>query len=337
MKRFFLLIFAVFLVLSCAKKESKSTSENKNKKVVLKLSTVFVDEEQTAKSLRWVAKNILDKSNGSLEIQVATGGSLPTGKDSVEQVVNGSKWISVDGVNFLGDYIPDFNAITGPMLYKSFDEYNAMVETDLVKSLVKKAEDEHGIKILALNYLFGFRSMLTEKPIKTPEDLAGQKIRVPNSQLYVYTLEAMGASPTPMPFPEVYSAIQQGVVDGLEASNLTIFGTKIYEVIKAVSLTRHLLGALAVSMSSKVFNSLSKKQQDILTEEFKKGADYNNTETTKLDKEYVDKLKKLGVSFNEVELSSFQERIATVFEKFPRWSPDIYDKIQEELAKIRGK
>lgn len=329
-----LLIAATMLFVSCGKKEEAAT-ENGEKKVVIKLSTKFVEEEQTAKSLKRVAEKIKERSNGNIEIQVYPGGQLPIGKDSMEQVVSGANWISVDGLNFVGDYVPDFNAINGPMLYKSFDEYLAMTQSDLVKKLKDEA-GKKGIKVLSLDYLFGFRSMLTDKVVKTPADLKGLKIRVPNSQLYMYTLEAMGANPTPLPFTEVYSGIQQGVVDGLEGSLMTIYGTKIYEVRKNVSLTNHLLGVSAVSISKKVWEGLSENQRTIIQEEFDAGAKYNNDVTVELQKEYKVKLEELGVKFNEVDLPSFNKETSKVFSKFPKWTPGIYEEIEKELKVIRA-
>ena len=336
LKMLMLLIAATMLFVSCGKKEEPVATENGEKNVVIKLSTKFVQDEQTAKSLVRVAEKIKERSNGSVEIQVYAGGQLPIGKDSMEQVANGANWISVDGLNFIGDYVPDFNAINGPMLYKSFDEYLAMTQSDLVKNLKAEAAKKD-IKVLSLDYLFGFRSMLTDTVVKTPADLKGLKIRVPTSQLYMYTLEAMGANPTPLPFTEVYSGIQQGVVDGLEGSLMTIYGTKIYEVRKNVSLTNHLLGVSAVSISKTVWEGLSENQRTIIQEEFDAGAKYNNDVTVELQEEYRVKLEELGVKFNEVDLPSFNVETAKVFSKFPKWTPGIYEEIQKELKVIRAK
>lgn len=335
-KMLMLLIAATMLFVSCGKKEEPVAKENGEKNVVIKLSTKFVQDEQTAKSLVRVAKKIKERSNGSVEIQVYAGGQLPIGKDSMEQVANGANWISVDGLNFIGDYVPDFNAINGPMLYKNFDEYLAMTQSDLVKNLKAEAAKQE-IKVLSLDYLFGFRSMLTDKEVRTPADLEGVKVRVPNSQLYMYTLEAMGANPTPLPFTEVYSGIQQGVVDGLEGSLMTIYGTKIYEVRKNVSLTNHLLGVSAVCISKPVWEGLSENQRTIIQEEFDAGARYNNEVTVTLEKEYKVKLEELGVKFNEVDLESFNVETAKVFSKFPKWTPGIYGEIEKELKVIRAK
>ena len=130
----FLSLFTLLLVACGGKKEeaAKEGGEAKKEARVIKVTTKFVDDEQTAKSLTKVVEAINARSNGSLELQLFTSGTLPIGKDGMEQVANGSDWILVDGVNFLGDYIPDYNAVTGPMLYQSFDEYLRMVRTPLV-------------------------------------------------------------------------------------------------------------------------------------------------------------------------------------------------------------
>lgn len=330
-----MLILSIFLVACGGDKKTDGQAKAPAKRII-KLSTKFVEDEQTAKSLHIVAEKINARLKDSLEIEVFTGGQLPIGKDSMEQVVSGANWISVDGLNFLGDYVPDYNAIVGPMLYNTFDEYLAMTKSDLVKELNLEAEKK-GIKVLSLDYLFGFRSMLTEKEIRVPADLRGMKIRVPNSQLYMLTLEAMGANPTPLPFTEVYSGIQQRVVDGLEGSLMTIYGTKIYEVRKQISLTNHLLGVSSVVISKKVWDELTDEQRKVIEEEFNNGAVQNNEETVKLEKEYQTKLEDLGVKFNEVDAEAFNKVIGNVYTQFPRWTPGIYDRIMEELNRIRKK
>ena len=307
---------------------------SKQAKKVIKVSMKFVDDEQTAKSFKKVVDKINERSNGTLELQLFTSGTLPIGKDSMEQVANGSDWISVDGVNFLGDYVPDYNAVTGPLLYQSFDEYLRMVRTPLVLELNKKAE-EKGIKVLSLDWVFGFRSMMTNKVITTPEDMEGLNIRVPTSQLYTYTIKALGGNPVAMPYPDTYAAIQQGVIDGVEGSIMTYYGTKQYENVKEYSLTRHLLGVSAVCISKKAWDSLTDEQRQIIQEEVDNGAEENLQATIVLEKEYTQKLKELGVNFHEVDAEAFNKAAAPVFDEFPQWTPGIHGKIMENLKQIR--
>jgi len=303
----FLSLFTLLLVACGGKKEeaAKEGGETKKEARVIKVTTKFVDDEQTAKSLVKVVEAINARSNGSLELQLFTSGTLPIGKDGMEQVANGSDWILVDGVNFLGDYIPDYNAVTGPMLYQSLD------------------------------WVFGFRNIEAKKPIKTPEDMKGLKLRVPTSQLYTYTIEAMGGNPVAMPYPDTYAALQQGVIDGLEGSILSYYGTKQYENVKEYSLTRHLLGVSAVCISKKCWDSLTDEERTIIQEEFDKGAQDNLTETQRLEDEQAQALKDNGVTFHEVDAEAFNKAVAPVYDKFPKWTPGIYNKIMENLTQIR--
>ncbi|MCC5910456.1 MAG: TRAP transporter substrate-binding protein DctP [Clostridiaceae bacterium] len=340
MKKFLSILLVLAMTLSLAACGGNDTSDagasagNEDKKVIT-VSTKFVDDEQTAISLKKVVEAINERSEGSLELQLFTGGVLPIGKDGMEQIVQGSDWILVEGINFLGDYVPDYNAVTGPFLYQTFDEFFAMMQTPLVQNLNQQIEDEYGVKVLSLDWVFGFRSMMTNKPITTPEDMRGLNIRVPTSQLYTYTIEAMGGNPVSMPYYDTYAAIQQGVIDGVEGSIMTYYGTQQYENVKEYSLTNHLLGVSAVSISTKLWDELTEEQQTIIVEEFEKGRDDNLAETIKLEEEYAELLKAEGVTFHEVDAPAFLEAAEPVFGRFERWTPGIYDEIVEELNKIR--
>lgn len=346
MKKFLVILLvlamSISLVACGTKTDAPATEGNtttdapaKVEKRVIKVSTKFVDDEQTAISLKKVVEAVNERSNGSLELQLFTNGILPIGKDGMEQVVAGSDWILVDGINFLGDYVPDYNAITGPFLYQTFDEYLAMMKTDLAKNLEKDAET-HGIKVLSVDWLFGFRSMMTDVPIKTPEDMNGLNIRVPTSQLYTYTIEAMGGNPVSMPYPDTYAAIQQGVINGVEGSIMTYYGTGQYENVKEYSLTNHLLGVSAVTIGTKLWDQLTEEERTIIQEEFNNGADDNLAETIKLESEYEVLLKAEGVNFHEVDGAAFLKAAEPVFSKFDKWTPGIYDEIIKELDIIKA-
>lgn len=329
-----LTVFTFLLVACGGEKKEASNAEAKVEKRVVKVSTKFVDDEQTAKSLVKVVNGINERSNGTLEFQLFTSGTLPYGKDGMEQVMNGADWVLVDGINFLGDHIPDYNAVTGPLLYQSFEEYFRMMKTPLVQDLNAQAY-EKGIKILSLDWVFGFRNMTTNKVIVTPEDMKGLKLRVPTSQLYTFTIEALGGSPVAMPYPDTYAALQQKVIDGLEGSVMSYYGTKQYENVKNVARTRHLLGVSAVMISRKLWDSLTDEQRTIIQEEFDKGTADNLAETEKLEKQYEEELVKLGVQFNDVDAEAFNKAAAVVFTKFPKWTPGVYEKIMENLTQIR--
>lgn len=303
--------------------------------IVLKLSHVFSPAEQLTKSMDAVAQSIYEKTDGAIEIQTFPQAQLPAYKEGVEQVVRGANFISVEDPSFIGDYVPDFKALYAPMLYQSFDEYVALTRTAIVEDMMAKAE-EQGIKILALDYIYGFRNLITSKVIRTPEDLAGVKLRTPGSKSYIDTISAMGAIATPLPWGETLSAVQQGVVDGLEGSEFTNLGTKVYEgPTKNVAETRHILGTCGVYISTDVWASIPEKYRTIIQEEFTKGAADMVSLLKSQHGDVVKELESYGVQFNDVDGMAFRKALAPLYEEQPGMTPGIFESIFAELDSMR--
>lgn len=304
-------------------------------KLTLKLSHVFSPAEQLTKSMDAVAKSIEEKTNGAIIIQTFPQAQLPAYKEGVEQVVRGANFISVEDPSFIGDYVPDFKALYAPMLYRSYDEYVTIAKSQLVADMKAEAEKQ-GIKILALDFIYGFRNLITEKVITTPADLNGMKIRTPGSKSYIDTINAMGAVATPLPWGETLSAVQQGVVDGLEGSEFTNLGTKVYEgPTKNVALTRHILGTCGVYISTTVWDSIPENYQVIIQEEFTKGA---NDMVNLLKSQHggvVEELESFGVMFNEVDSDAFRQALTPLYEEQPGMTPGVYEAIFTELDAMR--
>lgn len=326
-------IMGAFLT-GCGNTKNTGGGSTDDFKLVLKLSHVFAPEQQLTKTLEGIAKNILDRTDGAIEIQTFGGGQLATYKDGLEQVVRGADFISAEDPSYLGDYVPDFNALVGPMLYTEMDQYSQMIETDLIKDLIAKAE-EKGIKILALDFMGGFRNLNTNKVIEKPEDLKGMKIRVPGSQLFIDTMNAMGANAQSLPFSETISGVQSGVVDGLEGTEESFVMNNLEEIVENVSLTKHFLGTVGAYISIDVWNKIPENYQNIIQEEFTKGAKEMNDIAKASEKEFIEELKGKGIKFNEVDSQAFKEATAKVFDKMEGVTPGIYDKLIEELNKMK--
>lgn len=300
-------------------------------KLVLKLSHVFAPDEQLTKAMDRVAERVKERTQGAIDIQTYPQGQLPTYKDGLEQVARGADFISVEDPSYLGDYVPDFKALVGPMLYTSFGQYTRLIETDLVKDMIRRAE-EKGIKVLALDYIFGFRSIYSNRLIEKPEDLKGMKLRTPGSQIFIDTINAMGATATPLPFAETISAVQQGVVDGLEGSIDAMLGNKSYEVCKNVAMTQHFLGTCGVYISTKVWERIPENLRAVVAEEFSAGGKEMTRIIAESYDETLEKLKEKGVKFNEVDVKAFQEATKGVFERMEGVTPGIYDTLAEAIA-----
>lgn len=304
-------------------------------KVKLRLSHVFSPAEQLTKSMDLVAESIADKTDGAINIQTFPQAQLPVYKEGIEQVVRGANFISVEDPSFLGDYVPDFKALYAPMLYRSFDEYVAVTKSNLVADMKAEAEKK-GIKILALDYIYGFRNLITQKVVTTPADLEGMKIRTPGSKSYIDTLTAMGAVATPLPWGETLSAVQQGVVDGLEGSEFTNIGTKVYEgKAKNVANTHHILGTCGVYISLDVWNKIPANYQAIIQDEFTKGA----TDMANLLKSQhsgvVKELEGHGVKFNDVDGDAFRKALAPLYKEQPGMTPGVFEALFSDLDAMR--
>ena len=301
----------------------------------LKMSHVFAPNEQLTKSLTLVVDNIAKRTDGAIEIQQYPQGQLATYKDGVEQVARGAKFISVEDPSYLGDYVADFNALVGPLLYKSFDEYEYMIQTDLVKGMLKELEEKHRIKVLALDYIFGFRNFKTNKVITTPEDLKGMRIRTPGSQLFIDTINAMGANATPLPFGETLSAVQQGVVEGLEGTMDAYGSNGSAEVAKNMALTRHFLGTCGIYINADLWEEIPANYQTIIQEEFTKGAAQMISEISNNYAKTQSMLEAKGNKFNEVDYQAFVKTVAPVYANMKGVTPGILEKLQAELAKMK--
>ncbi|MFV0497860.1 MAG: C4-dicarboxylate TRAP transporter substrate-binding protein [Candidatus Fimivivens sp.] len=315
-----------------------SGAANDDYKITLKLSHVFQPDEQIYKSMELIGQRITEKTNGHVTIEVFGQGQLAVYEDALEQVVRGANFISVEEPSYLGAYVPDFSALVGPCLYQNYDEWEAMGETDLVKDLTAKAE-EQGIHILSLNYEFGFRSLCTNKVIRTPEDLKGTKLRSTKSPLFINTINAMGGVATPMSFTECISAIQSGVVEGFEGSESTLQDTGAWEVVKKVALTRHFIAVRGVYINSDIYNSIPEEYRKIIDEEFAYGAKECRAAVEASHDATIEKLKSEGVEFNEVDVAAFAKACKPVYDDLVKSSgctEGIYETLLSELDKIRN-
>jgi TRAP-type C4-dicarboxylate transport system substrate-binding protein len=190
--------------------------------------------------------------------------------------------------------------------------------------------------VLSLQYIFGFRNLITDKVIHTPEDLSGLKLRTPGSKLFIETINAMGATATPLPWGETFSALQQGVVDGLEGSDFTNAATKVYETGKMkVAITKHFLGTAGVYISTEVWSKIPPEYQAIIEEEFTEQANNLVQRLKAKHASIVRELEDHGVKFNEVDRPAFEERTVRLYETLPGVNMDMYRNIQRELGKIR--
>ncbi|NEU31000.1 C4-dicarboxylate ABC transporter [bacterium LRH843] len=273
-----------------------------------------------------------ERSNGAIELKLYPSSQLGSEQDVVEQARMGNNVIIMAGYGFLMDYVPDAGIFDAPYLVDNFDELLYLTTTDWfdgIRSDLKKKN----IEIVTTNTVYGERHLLTNKKVTTPEDLKGLKIRVPNTQIAIQTFEAMGAAATPTPLADLYTSLQQGLVDGAENPLPVLQGVKAQEVSKHLSLTGHQKFILAWIAGTDFIEMLPEDIVQILRETGDEAGDYARTILEEETKAVLAEFEVEGVEIHEVDPESFKELVKPVYDAFPDWTPGLYDEVQELLNK----
>lgn len=315
---------------SAASGENKENPASGDTPVTLKLNHVQSNTDPVQDAFLELADLVKERSGGSLEIQVYANSELGSNKDNIEQIVNGASLIAVGDTGFLADYVPDIGIMNGPFLYGSYEDLLKLTSSEWYGTM-EEALSRQGIKLLAMDWYFGERHIISKKPIHTPDDMKGLKIRVPSNTMWTATMEALGAAPTTIQWNEVYSALDQGVVDAAEAPLATIYTSKLQEAAKNIAMTGHFTGIIGLEMSQSVWDSMSENQQNILAECIDEVGKNYSEGVIASEKEWREKLESEGVVFTDVDREPFKEACVKVYDMFPEWSDGLYETVQEAM------
>jgi tripartite ATP-independent transporter DctP family solute receptor len=219
-----------------------------------------------------------ERTKGGMDVQVFHSAQLGVEEDIIEQLRQGANVGQNTDSARLGNYVPEIAIMNGPYFVDNYQDVFKLGALPSIKSWKLRLENNYGIKILSFNWVQGFRHMITNKPIRRPEDLKGLRIRTPGAPIWQESIRSIGATPVAMAFGEIYAAMQQKVIDGLDNVYNATYAGRLYEVAKYVSETKHILLINFEIVGAKFFNSLPADYQKILVEENEKAA----IETSKL-------------------------------------------------------
>ena len=280
----------------------------------IKFSNVFQPTEWNYKASEKLAEMITERTEGHISVTYYGQNELDCYGDSVTQAVNGANWMGLEEPSLFADYVGDAAMLIGPMLYNTNDEYNYVMESDVVQDVIDRLAAEN-IHILDTHYSFGFRSVVTNRDIHTPADLKGVKLRSTSSAMFTKTVECLGATPTPMSFTECLSAISSGVVEGFEGSTSTLAGAGApYELVKKVALTNHLIATRWLFMPEDLYQSIPEKWRNIIDECAVECGIWEQTSCAEDEDTQKKMLAENGVTWNEVDLDAFTEACAPVYD-----------------------
>jgi len=285
--------------------------------VVLKLGHIAEPTNPYAMGADHFAKLVKQKSKGEIEIKVFPSSQLGAQKELIEGLIYGTVDMTLTGTAELGTFQKEMALFDMPFLFK--DRAHAYRALDTVGMELGKPLERRGIKLLG--YMEnGIRHLTNNRrPVKSPADMKGLKIRVMNNKVYVEMMKALGASPTPMAFSELYSAMQQGTVDGQENPSAHIFTKRFYEVQKYASLTGHAYAPEPVLISMKSWNKLNGKQKAIIQSAATEAIAWQRKLSESKDTEFWNKIKKTGkIQVITVDRQPFINATLPVYKKMAR-------------------
>ena len=281
----------------------------------LNVNTALTVDDPLYKGLEAFRTAVAARSQGKLEVKLFPGSQLGPDEDVLEQArAGGAVAVVVDGGR-LGAYVKELGILGAPYVAKDFDELRKLVTSPLFEEWVGKLRTASGHQILSFNWFQGQRHLLTNKAIAKPADLAGVRMRTPGAPVWLETIRAMGATPTPMPWAEVYSALQLKAIDAVEAQHPASWGAKLYEQVKFVTKTGHINLITGVVTSRIWFDKLPADLQKILREEALTAGDLASKGTIDSLANYEKMMKEKGITVTDLDVTPFREATKAVYDK----------------------
>jgi tripartite ATP-independent transporter DctP family solute receptor len=257
--------------------------------------------------LNW-AERVNKRTNGGLKMEVFHSAQLGVEEDIIEQIRQGANIGQNTDSARLGNYVPGIAIINGPYFVSSMDEVFALTELPTIQKWLQELADDHGLKVVCFDWVQGFRNFFTMKPIRSPADLAGQRIRTPPAPIWQESIRALGAEPVAMAFGEVYPGLQQRAIDGAELVYPNITAGKLFEVLKYANETRHILLVNFQVVSSAWFNKLPADYQTALVEECRAAGQETSAVIAEATAKAKATVQEMGMEVVEdVDLDAFRE------------------------------
>ena len=306
-------LLSIFVMTGCSEGESGASGVDKET-FTLKMSTQMADGHPMVEGFNELSEILDEKSDGRLKMEVYPSAQLGSDEDVIEQAIQGVNVAVLTDGGRMGNYVEDIGIVGAPYLTDNYEDVLKITQSDTFKSWEKELAEDNDIRVLSFNWYDGARHFLTNEPIETPEDLEGLRIRTPGAPVWSESIKAMGATPVAMPWTEVYTAIQQGAIDGAEAQHTSTYSSRIYEVVKYVNKTSHFQLINGIIVGEKWFETLPEDLQELLLVETKAVAEENAKMIAGMSEEYEEKMKAEGMEINEVDVDAFKEAADKAYE-----------------------
>ena len=300
-------------------------------KTVLRISTPAVPDDWHAKM--WtVFKDTLEKSApGEFDVQINLNASLFKQGAEPTAMARGNLELATVSSQDIAKQVPEFSIFTAGYIVRDPAQQQKIFNGPIGAEMFKLVADKMEITPLATAYLGTRQVNLREvRKVNVPADLKGVKLRMPGSKEWLFLGEALGATPTPLAFGEVYLGLKSGTIDGQDNPLPSVKATKFYEVTKQIVLTGHLVDGIFISIASKVFKALSPANQQKVQAAAQAAAAFNNENRIKEEAELVAFFKKEGLQVSTPDLDAFHKTVQAAYQNSEYakvWPKGLLDRI----------
>ena len=293
---------------------------------VIKLAHVLDINHPVHKAMVYMAERVVEKSGGKMRVDIYPSGQLGAERDLIELLQIGSLAMTKVSTAPLEGFVPEMKIFGIPYVFRNDEQRWRVLNGEIGRKLLLAGEKYH-LRGMCY-YDAGSRSFYTkDRPINSPADLKGLKIRVMKSITSVEMVHALGGSPTPIPWGELYTALQQGVVDGAENNPPSFYLSRHYEVCKYYSLDEHTSVPDILLMSTVVWESLTPQEQRWLQESIDESVEYQKKLWRESSDEALQEVQKAGVEIIYPDKEPFREAVRGMHESYRGTA--IYDLIKE--------
>ena len=280
-------------------------------------------------AVKHFAKLVAERSGGTIVIRDYPAGQIGNEQQMIEGLQTGSiDMAGIIGATF-GNVVPEYSVLGVLYVFRDADHMRKVMRGPVGAEMAAALEKKSGIKVIDGAWYYGTRQLTSNRPVRTPADMVGMKIRVVPVPIFQASWAAVGATPTPVDFKELFTALQTNAVDAQENPLGTTKGGGIHLVNKFLSLTDHTVANVVIAMSGDTYKRLKPDQRELITKAIHDAAAVNDAATVKSEQDILVEFKAAGVTVIEPDKQAFREKVKNVPATFQNGVLlDIYNKIQ---------
>lgn len=301
-------------------------------KVSLNIASLEPVGAPSTLAVQHFANLVKERSKGEIQINPNPAGSLGNGLQMMEGVSLGTIDMVSAVLEWYAPFVKDINVYVMGFTFRDGDHFKLFLDSPIFGDMKKQVEEKMKVKMLAANWISLPRVLVSKKPVATPKDIAGIKMRVPEIETYQKVWKGLGTNTTRVAWAEVFLALKLGTVDAAEGPLDQIYATKFYEAAPNITLTNHLQQVFTIGVNMAKFNSLPKSAQDIIQNAAVESGEYYQKLVN--EKYQADRPKMLaaGATITNVDVKPFQQMLTPVItdaEATGFWSKGLYQRVQD--------